>query len=67
LETTLRVWERDEILDVLGKESWRRLEMTPQQMVDAYREGSLDDPGMVSDLIALAFLLPNDDPLFVAP
>jgi len=67
LDTTLRVWSRDEIVDVLEKETWRRLEMAPQQMVDAYRDGSLEDPGDVSDLIALAFLLSDDDPLFVAP
>jgi len=54
-------------VDVLEKETWRRLEMAPQQMVDAYRDGSLEDPGDVSDLIALAFLLSDDDPLFVAP
>jgi hypothetical protein len=33
-------------------------------MLRAYRAGRLDDPGRVADLLVLADLLPDDDPLF---
>jgi len=56
---------RDEIAQRIEQEAQRRLHMTAQDLVRAYREGRLADPGAVSDLLILASLLRDDDPLFV--
>jgi hypothetical protein len=40
--------------------------MSAAALVEAYRNGTLEEPGELADLLALAFLLPEDDPLFVA-
>jgi hypothetical protein len=60
----VREWTRDEIVEVLAKEAWARRKMSAADLIRAYREGTLDEPGEVSDLLALVFLLPDDDPLF---
>jgi hypothetical protein len=39
--------------------------MSARELVDAYRAGRLEDPGAVADLLALASLLVETDPLFV--
>jgi hypothetical protein len=44
-----------------------RAGLSAKEMVKRYLAGRLDDPGRVADLLALARLLPEDDPLFVAP
>jgi hypothetical protein len=36
-------------------------------LIFKYRKGQLEDAGAVADLVALAALLPDDDPLFVRP
>ena len=58
-------WTRDDILKRLDDGAWRRLHLSAEEMLRAYRAGRLDDPGRVADLLVLADLLPNDDPLFV--
>ena len=55
---------REEIVARLTAGARRRLLMTPEEMVNAYRAGALLDPGRVADLLALASLLRRDDPLF---
>lgn len=55
---------RDQILERIEKGAWHRLKMPAAQMLRAYRAGTLEDPGRVADLLALASLLPNDDPIF---
>ncbi len=45
----------------------RGLLYSAEDLVRAYRAGRLEDPGAVADLMALAALLPDDDPLFVRP
>jgi hypothetical protein len=57
---------RDEIVAILEDGARRRVEMTAGELVRAYRDGLLEDPGMVADLLVLAHLLAEDDPLFVA-
>ena len=38
--------------------------MSAHNLVQSYRAGRLRDPGAVADIIALANLLPDNDPLF---
>jgi len=57
---------RDEIIAQLEDGVQRRLHMSATDFVRAYREGRLADPGRVADLLMLAQLLDERDPLFVA-
>lgn len=57
---------REEIVERLERGAQRRLGMSAQEMVDAYRSCTLKDLGRVADLLALASLLSKDDPLFVS-
>jgi len=57
---------RQEIVDRLDREARVRLGMTVEEFLRKYRAGALHDPGEVADLIALANLLVEDDPLFAA-
>ncbi len=55
---------REEVVARLEQESNRRRGMPARDLLRAYREGRLEEPGEVADLLALAGLLPEDDPLF---
>lgn len=57
---------QEEISERLERGAKHRLGMSAKEMVEAYRSGTLKNPGRVADLIALAHLLPKDDPLFVS-
>lgn len=68
--------ERSSVLELTRDRLVARIERGAKQrglpygvedLVRAYREGRLEDPGAVADLMALAALLPDDDPLFVRP
>ena len=58
---------RDEIVAEIHRGAKARRGMTATALIRAYKAGKLDDPGEVSDLLALAGLLAKRDPLFVAP
>jgi len=45
----------------------RGLLYSAEDLIRAYRQGQLEDPRAVADLVGLASLLPDDDPLFVRP
>lgn len=60
---TVRELTREEILALLEAGAQRRLGMTAQAMLCAYRHSRLEDPGVVGDLLVLADLLPLDDPV----
>jgi hypothetical protein len=55
---------REELIKQLDQESFRRRGMSARDLMLAYRAGRLENPGEVADLLALAGLLPEDDPLF---
>ena len=57
---------RDDILKRLNCGAQLRLHMSAEEMLRAYRAGRLDDPGRVADLLVLADLLRDDDPVFDA-
>lgn len=57
---------QEEISERLERGARHRLGISAKEMVEAYRSGTLKDPGRVADLLALAHLLPKDDPLFVS-
>ncbi len=59
--------KQEEIVRRLEEEAKRRLHMSAQEMVTIFREGRLDDPGKVMDLLALAGLLDSDHPLYIEP
>lgn len=54
---------RGDIIDRIEQGARRRLGMSARELIRAYQAGRLDDPGRVGDLLALAALLPDDDPL----
>jgi len=56
---------RDEIVARLDAEARRRLDMSAEDLVRAYRSCELTDPGRVADPLALASLLDPTDPLFI--
>ena len=63
IENGVRELSRKEIVNSLEAGARRRLGMTAQAMLCAYREGRLEDPGVVADLLVLADLLGPDDPV----
>ena len=62
-ENGVRELTREEILESLEAGAQRRLGITAQAMLRAYREGRLEDPGAVADLLVLADLLSPADPV----
>jgi hypothetical protein len=58
---------RDEILHCIDAAAQQRLGMSGPAMLSAYRAGRLKNYGSVADVIVLANLLADDDPVFVAP
>lgn len=63
--TTLEL-TREEIAQQLDREALHRLGIHGEDLVRLYRAGQLKDCGTVADLLALASLLAEDDPLFAA-
>ena len=57
---------RDQIAAELEREARRRLRMSASEFIAAYKRGSLPDAGRVVDLLTLAHLLREDDPLFAS-
>lgn len=57
---------RDQIVEILETGAHDRLGMSAGALIRAYRDGTLEEPGDVADLIVLARLLEEDDPLFAA-
>jgi hypothetical protein len=55
---------RDEIVRLIDDGARRRRNMSAADLIRAYRAKQLDDPGPVADLLALAYLLNDRDPLF---
>ena len=50
----------------LEEGAWRRCGMSAADLIRVYKEGRLKNPGAVIDLLSLAHLLTDDDPLFVS-
>lgn len=65
-EAIEREWTRDEIAGLIEDQAMARRGMSALALIQSYREGTLEEPGEVADLLALAYLLPDSDPLFVA-
>jgi len=68
--------ERSSVLELTRDQIVTRIERGAKQrgfpysaedLIHAYHEGRLDDPSAVADLVGLAALLPDNDPLFVRP
>jgi len=57
---------REELIKRLEQEARRRRGVAARDLLRAYREGRLEEPGEVADLLALAGLLPEDDPIFAS-
>jgi hypothetical protein len=56
---------REQILERLEQGAQRRRGVSARELLQAYIAGRLEDPGAVADLLMLADLLPEDDPLLV--
>ena len=57
---------RDEILELINRKC-ERLQMDARDLLSAYRRGERIDVGQVADVIGLAELLEDNDPVFAAP
>lgn len=57
---------RKEIIDVLDRDARHRRDMSGPELIRAYHNGELEEPGEVVDLIAMAHLLRDDDPYLQA-
>lgn len=57
----------EEIIERIKSGARKRLQMSAEKMVCAYREGRLEEPGRVIDLLSLAGMLDTDHPLYVEP
>lgn len=55
---------RDEIADRIERGARKRLGIDARELLRRYRNGELENPGAVADLLALANLLRESDPLF---
>lgn len=58
------VMSRADIVRHLETGSQERLGCSATDLIAAWRAGKLDEPGEVADLLVLAGLLGEDDPLF---
>ncbi len=58
---------RAEIVGAIEAGAQRRRGLSARRLVSAFNRGKLEDPGEMADLLGLAGLLREDDPLFVAP
>lgn len=58
---------RDEIVQEIDRKSRLLVGMSAEQMLQSYREGTLEDPGKVSHLLIYSDLLSKNDPVFGAP
>jgi len=55
---------QSQIHALLEQAARERFGLTAFDLMKKYRQGELDDPGAVADLLPLACLLAKDDPLF---
>jgi len=66
MEQTVLELTREQILARLEEGAGRRRRLSARDMLRLYRDGQLDEPCDVADLLALADLLPENDPVFAA-
>ena len=64
---TTKQLSRVEIIKLIERGAKARRRMSAKQLITNYREGKLEDPGEVADLLGFAGLLGKRDPLYVAP
>jgi hypothetical protein len=55
---------RDEIVAEMERVAQARQGVSAAELVAAYRDGTLQDPGAIGDVLVLAGLLDPDDPYF---
>ena len=63
-EPTDHVLSRAEIVGIIERGARKRLGISARKLIASYRDGTLDDPGEVADLLGFARLLSRGDPLF---
>jgi hypothetical protein len=57
---------REEIVERIERAARARRGMSATAILRAYRHGTLEDPGAVADILVLADLLSENDPIFGA-
>lgn len=57
-------YTREELVEEIDQGSRRAIGLSASELARAYRDGKLEEPTGVADLIALLNLLPEDDALF---
>lgn len=66
VDQTVLELTRDDILRRLERGAQRRRRLSAADLLRQYRSGTLEEPCDVADLLALADLLPDNDPVFSA-
>ena len=64
-QTTVEL-TRENIIERLERGARDRRGLSAREMIVRFRSGQLEEPCDVADLLALADLLPDDDPLLAA-
>jgi len=64
-ETATLELSREAITQQLEAGARHRLKMSAAEMISLYKKGELNEPSSVADLLGLAALLPEEDPLHV--
>ncbi len=64
MDQTVLELTREQILARLEEGAGRRRRLSARDMLRLYRDGKLEEPCDVADLLALADLLPDNDPVF---
>jgi hypothetical protein len=54
---------RDEVVDLIETTAQAERHMSGTQLLHAFRQGQLENPGEVGEALVLADLLPDDDPM----
>jgi hypothetical protein len=57
-------YTREELVEEIDQGSRRAIGLSASELARTYRDGKLEEPTGVADLIALLNLLPEDDALF---
>ena len=57
---------REQIIQILEEKARERLGISAHELLIRYRQGKIENPGELADILMTADLLPEDDEIFKA-